>query len=363
MLFLANLLQNPGRKSMWGILIQSTPGSGKGLLAEIMESILGQSNCLTNVSFEDLVQKHSTLLKGRQFIVINELMLTGRRVEGKELANKLKPYFTDPVHIINPKFKEEILCPNFVNLFLYSNDPKPLHVDKDDRRICAIRVNHTKDVIVNKIESYVPYLKDLVKNPSSIKHYLINLELPDERFFGGHAPMTEAKQELIQSSKDEFEDILDEAFHNHSFPFTHKTWEVGKEKQISYSYRGYVVVDDLMTVINYDKLFHGVFKSIDMLTRWIKKNSIPWANGKMNREIFFPDSREKRRAWLLEDMEKLPGKKRLSEWTGAEIGKDFVHHRFRPSDDQSNSFNWSFINREENINQSSNDLFRGEDEK
>ena len=363
MLFLANLLQNPGRKSMWGILIQSTPGSGKGLLAEIMESILGQSNCLTNVSFEDLVQKHSTLLKGRQFIVINELMLTGRRVEGKELANKLKPYFTDPVHIINPKFKEEILCPNFVNLFLYSNDPKPLHVDKDDRRICAIRVNHTKDVIVNKIESYVPYLKDLVKNPSSIKHYLINLELPDERFFGGHAPMTEAKQELIQSSKDEFEDILDEAFHNHSFPFTHKTWEVGKEKQISYSYRGYVVVDDLMTVINYDKLFYGVFKSIDMLTRWIKKNSIPWANGKMNREIFFPDSREKRRAWLLEDMEKLPGKKRLSEWTGAEIGKDFVHHRFRPSDDQSNSFNWSFINREENIYQSSNDLFRGEDEK
>ena len=106
---------------MCGILIQSTPGSGKGLLAEIMESILGQSNCLTNVSFEDLVQKHSTLLKGRQFIVINELMLTGRRVEGKELANKLKPYFTDPVHIINPKFKEEILCPNFVNLFLYSN--------------------------------------------------------------------------------------------------------------------------------------------------------------------------------------------------------------------------------------------------
>jgi hypothetical protein len=83
----------------------------------------------------------------------------------------------------------------------------------------------------------------------------------------------------------------------------------------------------------------------------------------MNREIFFPDSREKRRAWLLEDMEKLPGKKRLSEWTGTEIGKDFVQHRFRPSDDQSNSFNWSFINREENINQSSNDLFRGEDEK
>jgi phage/plasmid-associated DNA primase len=139
MMFLANLVQNPGRKAMWGILIQSTQGSGKGLLAEIIESILGQNNCLTNVTFDGLVRDHSTLLKGKQFIVINELMLTGRRVEGKELANKLKPFFTDPVHIINPKFKEEILCPNLVNLFLYSNDPKPLHVDQDDRRLCAIK--------------------------------------------------------------------------------------------------------------------------------------------------------------------------------------------------------------------------------
>jgi hypothetical protein len=62
-------------------------------------------------------------------------------------------------------------------------------------------------------------------------------------------------------------------------------------------------------------------------------------------------------------MEKLPGKKRLSEWTGAEIGKDFVQNKFKPKEDQCHSFNWSFINREENINQSSNDLFRGEDEK
>ena len=48
------------------------------------------------------------LLFGKQLMVINELSLTGRRIEGKELSNKLKPYFTDPVIILNPKFKEEI---------------------------------------------------------------------------------------------------------------------------------------------------------------------------------------------------------------------------------------------------------------
>ena len=357
-MFLANLVQNPGRKAMWGVLIQSLQGSGKGLLAEIIESILGQSNCLTNVTFDALVRDHSTLLNGRQFMVINELMLTGRRVEGKELANKLKPYFTDPVHIINPKFKEEILCPNLVNLFLYSNDPKPLHLDKDDRRICAIRVNHQQEDIVKKIESYVPYLLNCVKNPSAIKHYLQNIvELPDERFFGGHAPLTVAKQELIDNSQDDFEAIMNEAFKDHSFPFCNKKYVVNKDKEIQYIYRGYVVVSDLMEVINYDPLFKNVFKDRFKLTSWIKKNAIPWGDGKMNKEIIIPFSREKKRAWLLEDMAVHNGIN-FSNKTGAQIGKDFAQYRFRATDDQTSSPNWNFVmNKEEDIKQTEDLLF------
>jgi hypothetical protein len=357
-MFLANLVQNPGRKAMWGVLIQSLQGSGKGLLAEIIESILGQSNCLTNVTFDALVRDHSTLLNGRQFMVINELMLTGRRVEGKELANKLKPYFTDPVHIINPKFKEEILCPNLVNLFLYSNDPKPLHLDKDDRRICAIRVNHQQEDIVKKIESYVPYLLNCVKNPSAIKHYLQNIvELPDERFFGGHAPLTVAKQELIDNSQDDFEAIMNEAFKDHSFPFCNKKYVVNKDKEIQYIYRGYVVVSDLMEVINYDPLFKNVFKDRFKLTSWIKKNAIPWGDGKMNKEIIIPFSREKKRAWLLEDMAVHNGIN-FSNKTGAQIGKDFAQYRFRATDDQTSSPNWNFVmNKDEDIKQTENLLF------
>ena len=359
MMFLANLVQNPGRKAMWGILIQSTQGSGKGLLAEIIESILGQNNCLTNVTFDGLVRDHSTLLKGKQFIVINELMLTGRRVEGKELANKLKPFFTDPVHIINPKFKEEILCPNLVNLFLYSNDPKPLHVDQDDRRLCAIKVYHTKEEIIKKIEEYVPYLLALVKDPSSIKHYLQKIvELPDERFFGKDAPKTISKQELIENSKDDFEAIMDEAFRDHSFPFANKKYVVSKEKDIGYTYRGYVVISELEEVIKFDPQFKKVFCDRFTITSWVKKNAIPWPDGKMNKEIILPFGREKKRAWLLEDIKEVKGKF-YSQKTGAELGKDYAEYRFRATDDQVSSPDWSFVNRAENIKQTEETLFGG----
>ena len=322
MMFLAHLLQYPGKKIMWGILIQSLEGSGKGVLAKIIESILGPSNCLTNVSFDRLVSDHSTLIMGKQFMVINELMLTGKRIEGKELANKLKPYFTDDVHIINPKFKEEIVCPNFVNLFLYSNDPKPLHVPKDDRRLFVVKINHEQEIFKEKIEPYVEYLLDLTKDPSAIKYYLLNLELPDERFFGGHPQMTLAKKELIGYSKDDFESIMDEAFENKSFPFTYKTYADGS----SYAYRGYVVIDNFFEAIKHDPLFRSVYIDRNKITLWVKSNCKPWCNGELNKEIQC-SGRERRRAWLLEDILDYDNIK-ISQKSSSDLGRDFDKTKF-----------------------------------
>ena len=322
MMFLAHLLQYPGKKIMWGILIQSLEGSGKGVLAKIIESILGPSNCLTNVSFDRLVSDHSTLIMGKQFMVINELMLTGKRIEGKELANKLKPYFTDDVHIINPKFKEEIVCPNFVNLFLYSNDPKPLHVPKDDRRLFVVKINHEQEIFKEKIEPYVEYLLNLTKDPSAIKYYLLNLELPDERFFGGHPQMTLAKKELIGYSKDDFESIMDEAFENKSFPFTYKTYADGS----SYAYRGYVVIDNFFEAIKHDPLFRSVYIDRNKITLWVKSNCKPWCNGELNKEIQC-SGRERRRAWLLEDILDYDNIK-ISQKSSSDLGRDFDKTKF-----------------------------------
>ena len=325
MMFLANLVQNPGSKAMWGILIQSVPGSGKGLLAEIMEGILGHGNCLTNVTFDNLTDKHSMLLFGKQLMVINELSLTGRRIEGKELSNKLKPYFTDPVIILNPKFKEEILCPNFVNILLYSNEDKPLHLDKDDRRVCVIRVNRSKEEILEKIETFISYLLELKKNPSAIKHYLQNIvKLPNERFFGGHAPLTEAKEDLIGYSKDDLESILDEAFENKSYPFNYKSYA----DNTVYTWRGYIVIENFYEALKYDPLFKGVYLDRSKIQLWVKKKCIPWKTGELNKQIFC-GNREKRRAWLIEDIKDYHFTP-LSEWSPTAIGDDFEKFKFIP---------------------------------
>jgi len=97
-----------------------------------------------------MTNDHSTLIQGKQIIFINELMLSGQRIEGKVLTNKLKPYITNETTVVNPKFKQEEVIPNFVNIFLYSNDDKPLVIDKDDRRLFVVRVHRTKEELKEK---------------------------------------------------------------------------------------------------------------------------------------------------------------------------------------------------------------------
>ena len=108
-------------------------GVGKNLWA-LIEAMLGERNVETNASFERLTNNYSTLIQGKQFIVLNEVVTTAKS-EAKELANLLKPYITDDVVILNPKFQSERRVPNFCSFFIYSNSKKCISINEQDRSL------------------------------------------------------------------------------------------------------------------------------------------------------------------------------------------------------------------------------------
>jgi hypothetical protein len=104
--FIHVLIKHGGRKINWvPVLISQVEGAGKGLLASLIKSLLGYSNVLTNVSVEQLVEKHSTVIEDRQLICLNELSFTGYKADKREVSNRLKSIFADPFIVINPKNK------------------------------------------------------------------------------------------------------------------------------------------------------------------------------------------------------------------------------------------------------------------
>lgn len=336
---LALLLQRPGFKSHWGILQITPQGAGKDFWAEIFQIILGEKNCHINISFEALTRDHSTLLDGCQLMVINELILTGNRVEGKILSNKLKPYITNPIITLNPKFKQEIQIPNFCNFFLFSNDEKPIKLEKDDRRFCVMRTRHIKTEIHKKIKNYIPIFESYKKDPGALIDYFKNIhKLPQEDYFRGDAPHTKAKAELINIGKVDFDSLLDSAKDERTFPFADYTWDDAKGdtgSRSGWQYCGIVNIDNLYQAIKYHPKFRGVYFDKAMLQEWINCNYIPWPNGEKDKRAFSGSGRC--RVVLLEDLiikptawkttEQWPTKK-VSEFTEKELGSLYSNKCF-----------------------------------
>ena len=302
--FIAIHFQHPGFKAHWSILIQSAPGLGKDLFSEIMSNALGMSNVVLNCPFDKMTNDHSTLIEGKQIIFVNELILTGQFTESKILSNKLKPYITNSTLLVNPKFKQERIVPNYVNLFLFTNDERPLHLDKDDRRLFVLKIPRTKEEIKEKLIEYLPYLKELKKNPSFFIYAFENYKINALDFFHGDAPWTEYKQELIKDSQGDFNTLMDSAFEEKTFPFASKDFgdkTSSEGRPSTWRYLGFINIENLGTALQQDPKFKGVFKNNFMLEQWIKKRAKLWPDGTHQRRGVVGKS--KVRLWILEDME------------------------------------------------------------
>jgi hypothetical protein len=327
--FIALAFQHPGLKSHWSTLIISPPGLGKDLTSEIIGNALGNENVVLNCTFDKMTNDHSTLIQGKQLIFINELMLSGQRIEGKVLTNKLKPYITNETTVINPKFKQEEVIPNFVNIFLFSNDDKPLVLDKDDRRLFVVRVNRSKNELKEKIKEFLPFFKQMKKNPSIFIHAMKNYPIPSLDFFEGDAPFTEAKKDLIIDSAGDFYNLLDKALDERTFPFCSYEWDDAQGEgstKSTWIYFGFINLDNFAMALRHHKKFQGkIYFDDNMIKTWIKQNHIPWPNGDQTKRALNNQSRP--HIWLLEDREILIETKEIIvpiEGDGIMIFKDRI---------------------------------------
>ena len=319
----------PGVKIMWAIvMISKTEGAGKQLLALLISSILGDKNVKTNVSFDMLVEKHSTILEGKQVIVLNEVVMLGTGSERKLLANKLKPYISDPTLIINPKNKPMIEIPNLCNFFVFSNEENALHLTKDTRRYFVCNIKRTEEEILKKLEGegVKKEILKTIKDPGALKHYFEKeVTIENKEVFFSSAPKTEALKEMIDRSRGELEKILNTAMEQESFPFCGKIYH-DHRGGTQYGYSGLVIRDEMYPRMIEDPLFKGVFKTLTLFEEWVKENCTPWSNGKSTKQIIIktegqPDKR--RRAYLLHN-QKLEDGRNLIELSEGELGD---HHK------------------------------------
>lgn len=191
--YMAFQVQKPGQKVHWALLVQGEQGNGKSYIGYVMKCVLGNHN-VRNVNSHSLHEDFTGWQKNTQFVIVEEMMAKGRL----ELMNKLKPMITEPWCSIREMYKPAYEQPNRFNFLFLTNHDDAISIDKTDRRYCVLRSlapPHPKG-----IKGYYVPLFNWTKD--SAPALLAFLQSRDLRDFvpQAHAPMTDAKQDLIAES-------------------------------------------------------------------------------------------------------------------------------------------------------------------
>ena len=291
----------------WGIKIQwfsiwhsKVQGVGKGLFAQLVQSMFGYPNVAPNVKFKQMIGPHTTIIEGKQIIFLNEVVLEHNTAKTKTLSNEFKDLITEPNLFINPKNKPQIEIPNLANFYVHSNSDTPLYIEDDDRRAFVINIKHAKQLVTYMLndESYKEDILKVIEDPSGFKHHLLNDITYDYKMFFEDAPFTEDKQELIESNKGDFQQEMEARFENEEFPFgDHKEYKGGgmsKELVFDYKYNGLVSLLDLKRILKRSEEFKEIFFQINDITSFLKSKNTKWANGDDTRQAVLPDGKKKR---------------------------------------------------------------------
>jgi phage/plasmid primase-like uncharacterized protein len=210
--FLAHLVQRPDIKVKTTILIIGIPGIGKTLIGQMVCKLVGERNT-TAIEESDLTSAFNEWMDGVQLVLVNELMTVDKRAA----MNRLKSYITDPWLRINRKNVPTYRYQNRANFFLCSNYEDAAKIEKGDRRYL---------IWISKAEPRgKEYYDDLFDwfdrgGAERLLHFLMNRDL--SRFNPSAAPPdTQAKQTVIEDSREPLMAYFQDAFDSGDPPFRH----------------------------------------------------------------------------------------------------------------------------------------------
>ena len=279
--FIAFMVQHPGQKILWVLLLISIKeGVGKNLLMMIISACLGRQNVYENVSVAQLTSKHSTIMEGTQCVCLNELSLSGGTKDKIEISNQIKSLFTDRETVIDRKNKNIIKIPNFTNFLVFSNDPRCVKLSKTTRRYYIAVVKKDDAEVEKRITDLGEKIVDIAVNrPGVFLNYFKKVKITNPKMFYANAPRTDDLEELIENTKDDIFYYLDDL--------------LPRFKREGIMTRGNLAayLQGQQTKIPFWNYAH--------LDTWLKENCTKWNNNAHTKQGIYSDQRV--RFYLLED--------------------------------------------------------------
>ena len=211
--YLAYCVQNPGIKLFWAILLQGVQGDGKSFFAEMMQHVMGRSNC-QSVSAEVLDERFTAWADGKCLTFFEEIKLDNYRKY--EVLNKLKPYITNPVVSVRRMYRDAYEAINTCNYIALTNHDDALPLDNTDRRYCVLATQwqsaqRLKEFMTANPRYYPELYKVMREGAGQILDWLLTHKIPDWFLELRRAPETNAKERMKELARPEGWLIVEDA--------------------------------------------------------------------------------------------------------------------------------------------------------
>lgn len=204
---LAWVVQNPGKRLNWAVLLQGVEGDGKSYYGELLSAVMGADNVNTIVA-KTLESDFTDWTVGQCVTIVEEPRLRGEN--RYEVINNIKTYITNPTISVHPKGKAVYKALNTTNYFFFTNFRDALPINEDVRRYLVLFSRFQgRDMLAKFLEEHPDYFNklygDLATNAGALRMFLVNMEIPRNfmSYVGGIAPDTPDRQRMIMGAKSE----------------------------------------------------------------------------------------------------------------------------------------------------------------
>lgn len=214
--FIAYMVQFPGRKIRWSIIIQGAEGCGKTFFAKLLAVVLGEDN-VKHVNNDAIRSQWNDWGYGSQAIVVGEVRVHGHNRH--DIMNRLKEAITDDRITITQRNRDARTVRNVTNYIMFTNFHDALALTDSSRRYFVIKSPlQTPEQVLALGDSYFDELfNGLAEFPGGFRAFFEDWEISNDFEPDGRAPSTIYLKEMIEDSADQLSstirDMVREAAH------------------------------------------------------------------------------------------------------------------------------------------------------
>jgi Family of unknown function (DUF5906) len=203
--WIAQRFQKPEVLPSWHLLLvaENAHGTGRNWLARFlkgaMSSYVQEALPLRRILDGNFNAEVESAIIG----IVDEIREGGN--EYWKHAEALKSFLSEKTRVINKKYRAPYEVQNYLGVMMFSNHIDALPIDNADRRIYVARCTEEA-----RDSAYFDYIYDAIKDPATIRALYELMLRTDLKGFSveGRAPMTAAKQRMIEESRSDEEGEL-----------------------------------------------------------------------------------------------------------------------------------------------------------